>query len=253
MREYVEHYIKYGVDKIFIYDNNDLNGESFETVISDYIKKKYVKIINYRGKQTMQINMMRDCYKNNNKKYDWFIMYDMDEFIFLRNYNNIKYFLNNKKFKKCTIIHLNRQFHTDNEQIFYNNKSLVVRFPKAFTKIKTIKSILRGHHPDINILSIHAVNYRIPACNGFGQKGGKKKLDFKYFFINHYYFKSTEEFIRKINRGDAYFLSNNVLKMNKIKFYFAFNKISLEKINYIEKETGINLTIFRNKLKRHET
>ena len=250
MREYVEHYIKYGVDKIFIYDNNDLNGEFFETVISDYIKNKYVKIINYRGKQTMQINMMRDCYKNNNKKYDWFIMYDMDEFIFLRNYNNIKNFLNNKKFKKCTIIHLNRQFHTDNDQIFYNNKPLVVRFPKAFTKIKTIKSILRGHHPDINILSIHAINYRITACNGFGQKGEKKKLDFKYFFINHYYFKSTEEFIRKINRGDAYFLSNDVLKMNKIKFYFAFNKISLEKINYIEKEAGINLTIFRNKLNK---
>ncbi len=81
------------MDKIFIYDNNDLNGESFEDIIRDYIKNKNVEIINYRGKKTMQVNMMRDCYKKNNKKYDWFIMYDMDEFIFLKNYNNIKFYL----------------------------------------------------------------------------------------------------------------------------------------------------------------
>ena len=28
-REFVEHYKKYGIDKIFIYDNNDSNGENF--------------------------------------------------------------------------------------------------------------------------------------------------------------------------------------------------------------------------------
>ena len=49
-REFVEHYKKYGVDKIFIYDNNDENDERFETVLSDYIKSGFVKIINYRNK-----------------------------------------------------------------------------------------------------------------------------------------------------------------------------------------------------------
>ena len=36
-REFINHYQKYGVDKIFIYDNNDINGESFYDVSSDYI------------------------------------------------------------------------------------------------------------------------------------------------------------------------------------------------------------------------
>ena len=27
--EFIEYYKKYGVDKIFIYDNNDINGENF--------------------------------------------------------------------------------------------------------------------------------------------------------------------------------------------------------------------------------
>ena len=232
VREYVEHYKKYEIDKIFIYDNNDINGESFENVLSDFIDNKYVEIINYRGKKTIQINMLNNCYKNNFKLYDWFIMFDMDEFIYLKNYGSIKNYLNNKKFKKCKVINLNRPFHTDNNQIYYKNKSLSERFPEKFYNIINVKSILRGHIPNIKI--------------------NNNKTDFKYYYIDHYYFKSTEEFINKINRGDAYYSSNNKLKFNKIKFYFAFNKITLEKIIYIENRTNINLTFFRNKLKKYK-
>ena len=228
VREYVEHYKKYEIDKIFIYDNNDINGESFENVLSDFIDNKYVEIINYRGKKTIQINMLNNCYKNNFKLYDWFIMFDMDEFIYLKNYGSIKNYLNNKKFKKCKVINLNRPFHTDNNQIYYKNKSLSERFPEKFYNIINVKSILRGHIPNIKINSLHRLNYKLKACNGFGKNNNK--TDFKYYYIDHYYFKSTEEFINKINRGDAYYSSNNKLKFNKIKFYFAFNKITLEKI-----------------------
>ena len=45
IREYVMHYEKYGVDKIFLYDNNDINGERFETVIGDFVEKGFVEII----------------------------------------------------------------------------------------------------------------------------------------------------------------------------------------------------------------
>ena len=36
-REFVEHYKKYDIDKIFIYDNNEVTGESFDLVLEDYI------------------------------------------------------------------------------------------------------------------------------------------------------------------------------------------------------------------------
>ncbi len=45
IREFVAHYKKYGVDKIFLYDNNDLNGENFNDVLSDYIVNNYIKIV----------------------------------------------------------------------------------------------------------------------------------------------------------------------------------------------------------------
>ena len=248
VREYVGHYKKYGVDKIFIYDNNDLNSEKFETALSDYIKDDYIEITNCRGKSTIQINTLKDCYKKNYKKYDWFIMVDMDEYIYLKNFNNVKSFLNDKRFLKCNLIYLNRIFHTDNNQIYYTNRSLFKRFPKFKTNVTSIKSIVRGHISNLNINSIHGINYKYNACNGFGHLYNKKKImtDFKYYYFDHFYFKSTEEFIDKINRGDAFFNINKKIKLRKINSYFRYNTITIEKIKLFEKRTGINMDYFKN-------
>ncbi len=34
IREWIEYYLNLGVDKIFLYDNNDINGEKFEDEIN---------------------------------------------------------------------------------------------------------------------------------------------------------------------------------------------------------------------------
>ena len=41
---------------------------------------------------------------NNNKRFDWLIFYDIDEYIHLKNISNIKEFLNDKKFILCNKI-----------------------------------------------------------------------------------------------------------------------------------------------------
>ena len=113
IREYVQHYEKYGVDKIFLYDNNNVNGERFESVIGDYIEKGLVEIINWRGKKKVLFKIMNACYQKNFDKFDWLIFYELDEFIHLSNYSNIKMFLNEEKFNKCNLIYLNLVCHTD--------------------------------------------------------------------------------------------------------------------------------------------
>ena len=42
-----------------------------------------------------------ECYKNNYNNYDWLIFNDIDEYLYLKNYNNIKTFLNQFKFRNC--------------------------------------------------------------------------------------------------------------------------------------------------------
>ena len=260
VREYVAHYINYGVDKIFIYDNNNIDGESFDIILNDYIKNKSVTILNYRGYKKSQISTMNHCYKANYKKYNWLIFYDMDEYIYLKNYSNIKYYLNEPIFIQCKLIRLNLLYHTDNNNLYYKNKSLFERFPEINKNVKAyvIKTILKGNINGIKIVNVHYLlrNKKIKACNGFGHKLNNitvfaQEVDLKYYYINHFSFKSTEEFIDKMNRGSAVSGYNNKTIRGKIGNYFRHNLITLNKIKFIEKMTGLKLTKLREKLKNN--
>ena len=88
-REYVEYYKNLGIKKIFLYDNNDENDEKFDVILKEYIDEGLVEIINIRGKIAPQVKAMDDCRKRNYKKFDWLMFFDMDEFLYLRNYSNI--------------------------------------------------------------------------------------------------------------------------------------------------------------------
>ena len=266
-REFVEYYKKYGVDKIFIFDNNEVNGERFESVILDYINEEFVTIINYRGLLKIQMKAFSQCYNENKDKYNWLIYYDMDEFIHLEGYNNIKTYLSKSKFDKCNIIYLNHIIHTDNNDIYYQNKSLVKRFPKIenFKNInmsyqpRTIlldltKIIIKGNLTDFEFGSPHFINNVNNTCNGFGKKITHienihlEKPDHKKFYFDHYYFKSSEEYLDKLTKGCVFYGKKRGFDIYWFKIYFAFNDITKEKLDYFENKTGTNLSIFREKI-----
>ena len=246
IREFVQYYENYEIDRIFLYDNNNINGERFEERIKDYIDKGLVKIIDWRGKNKSMLRVWNDCYSKNYKKYDWLIFYDLDEYIYLKNYTSIKAFLNEPKFKNCQKIYLNWVIHTDNDLIYYDNRSLHDRFPEVERNARynkkdcysSVKSILRGHIPNVKITRMHIFSRDVKGCNGFGEIAELNHLDhiknpdFKYYYIDHYYSKSLEEFIEKINKGDVFFDNKKSFKMHRIKRYFNINKISLKKIEY---------------------
>ena len=259
IKEFVEHYKKYGVDKIYLYDNNDIGGEKFEYVINDYIKNGYVQILNWRGQKKALYKIMNNCYQNNYKKYDFLLFYEIDEYIYLYNYTNIKKFLTLERFKECELIYLNLICHTDNNKLYYEDKPLVKRFPKkvSFNKksgIKLeIKFILRGHIPNIHIDNVHRGNYKNKNCNGFGNINKFKVIyttepDYKYFYIDHYYSKSTEEFINKINKKPSPIYNNIGFLYERINKYLSENEISLEKIEMIENGTGLNLSKYKKNI-----
>ena len=106
IKEFLDYYKQIGVDKIFLYDNNDIGykNESFDEIISEYIKDGFVNVINYKGEKYPQFKIYTDCYRKNNKIYDWLIFFDIDEFINLENYKSIKDFLNEEKFNIFLLI-----------------------------------------------------------------------------------------------------------------------------------------------------
>ena len=212
IREFISHYNKYGIDKIFLYDNNNINDERFDNVILDYTNNNYVKILNYRGMKAPQFKIFSDCYKKNNMKYDWLLFYDIDEYINLKDYNNIKDFLSEKKFINCKLIYLDCLRHTDNNLLYYDNRTLAERFPfiNWNSNMITVKSMIRGNIKNVRFKTSHWLDRSIYGCNSFGEiikPSNLKKLgklnsynsnNPKYYYIDHYCFKSTEEYVNKI-------------------------------------------------------
>ena len=102
---------------------------------------------------------------------------------------------------------------------------------------------------------MHTINHKLKSCDGFGNP---KKIDhiinrpddFYNYYIAHYYCKSTEEFINKINKEDT--LYGNKSKIPRIKTYFLYNKITKEKIDLIESGTGFNLSEYRKFIKNQK-
>ena len=164
IKEFVDYYRSYNVDKIFLYDNNDIDGEHLEFVISNYVQSGFVEIINFRGKIKALYDMMNDCYKKNFLFYDWLIFYEIDEFINLKNFHDIKKFISLPKFNNCQ------------------------------------------------------TNY-----------------------IDHYFCKSTQEFVNKLNKKDALFIDSNL--RDRIKVYFAINKPTKEKKDYMKNHIITNISL----------
>lgn len=251
--EFVEHYKSYNVDKIYLYDNNDIDGEKFEDVIGKYVENEYVEIINWRGVKgnSTYYGIMDSCYQSYHDKYDWLVFYELDEFLYLKNFKNIKPFLLNKKFDNCDSIQLNWVHMSDNNQIFYENKPLSERFTEIgknvvknkYNKLCYVKTIIRGHLKNVTINQNHVLSRDIRACDGFGRESQVEGIqtpnpDYEFYYIKHYYGKSAQEFVEKMNRGDL--LRGNATKTIQwaIEKFFYINKINWKKIHYIQKNLG---------------
>ena len=249
-REYVEHYKKIGYNNIFIYDNNEKNGEHFEDVINDYIRNGFVKIIDYRERNASsrpQFDAYKDCYQRNSKSYDWLSFFDMDEFLEINDkYISIQDFLNDKAFKNCQNIKINWFIYLNNKNLYYKNNSIQERIITSGNKGSSnihIKSTVKGNL-SVNywehLSNPHTSVLNITCCSSSGKI---VKFDSPFNIppdlvnaqLNHYHYKSFEEYCLKIKRGIADIpknISNERVKQ-KYKLLYSENKNNEEKLKII--------------------
>ena len=256
VKEYVNHYKKLGYQKIFIYDNNDINGEKFEDKINEEIKSGFVSIINYRGYKGIQFEAYYNCYKNNYKKFKWLSFFDFDEFLELNPRNKtIQQFLNNKKFDNCQNIKVNWLIFTDNNLINYENKPIQERFTSSLNISKVIKSIVRGN---LNInywekaQNVHSSYYGFKSCYASGKPilsnscntRTTEYAESEYAILKHYNTKSLDEYINKILKGRAnsFAYGTDYIK-SLLTHFFKINKKTKQKLEYIKNRLNISFQI----------
>ena len=252
VREFVEYYYKIGYNKIFIYDNNDIGGETFDTVIGDYIKKDFVKLIDFRGRNSLsrpQFDAYKDCYSKNNKIYDWLSFFDIDEFLELnKKYKNIQDFLNDKMFDHCQNIKINWVLNYNENNLYYKDIPLqqrITNFNYKNLANKHIKSTVRGNL-SVNywkkIGNPHSSLLKFTSCSSSGKITQFNSPfifppDYTNAKLKHYFYKSFEEFCIKAKRGkgDRTLRENNKIKYKAFKDIYKQNKDNVEKIKIIKK------------------
>lgn len=254
LKEYVNHYLNLGFKKIYLYDNNDVDGENPKTVLNDYINKGYVVYHNYRGQKVCQIKAYNDCYLSYSNECDWIAFYDADEFIELNRHKNISSFISQYKFNgdvKYNCILLNWICYGDNGHVYYDNRPLSHRFTKPVETTTFInfnvplnsyhKSIVKTGQTRLSFIdSVHLPSggnlkccdvsgNSVISCNSHIHNSGEA-------YIKHYITKSLEEYIEKINRGYPDHVVNVNQKIKYLERYFLINKETKEKRIILNKE-----------------
>lgn len=256
IKEWVEYHLNLGFDKIVIYDNNDLDGEQYDDLLSEFIKKGKVELRDVRGKRAMQRIVYNEFYHEG--KFDWVAIIDIDEFICLNKekYKNIKEFI--KKKSNADAIYLYWQTYGDSGKTFpirTNDEKEIsildqycVPAPEDSlidNALKTQnswgKSIIKNGLP-IKYLHEHFVTD--PNTLNYVDCFGNKTVPYLFYpdrdyvkstytecYIKHIYTKSLYEYIDcKVRRPAA----NAMGEMHFPSKYFKINEINEEKRKYLE-------------------
>lgn len=261
IKEWVEYNLSIGFDKIVIYDNNDPEGESYDELLSDYINEGKVEIRDVRGMTSMQRVVYKDFYDEGD--FDWCAFIDIDEFITLNKYDNIKDFVDVNE--NADAYFLFWQTYGDGGRLYKDpNKSILENYDKPCDFYALIdnavafqnrwgKSIIKKGLP-VKGMHEHFVyscygDYTINYCNSRGEEtyiynyniSKGRELDIRdtydYAYIKHIYTKSIKDYIdHKVKRRAAN--SNNVL--HSIDKFFTINDVTQEKVDLL-KDLGYKL------------
>ncbi len=241
IKEWVDYHINLSIDKIFLYDNNDIGSEKLTDVISE---TENVKIIDIRGRKEnwLQKKIYTKFWFENKDNFDWIIFIDIDEFIILKSDKTIKEFLSRSYFNNVDIIRLNWMHFTDNNEldVINDDYNVLNRFKIRNCYYEDIygKSILRTSI-DIGNDEITAHGYHnkkliaVDACGNVCLNENwivNNKPNYEIAWINHYRTKTIGEYVKqKYFRGDL-----NIKTCNRyaLQNFWQLNNKTEEKEKY---------------------
>jgi len=236
LKEWLDHYIREGVDTFFLINNN--STDDYKPIIEPYLQSGQV-VLKSSKKQNAQIELY-NSWLPEAKKYDWVIVVDLDEFIYARNgFETIKDYL---KTVDTTIYKIILPWKLFGSSGFKKQPSNVIqnfvyrkRFPEVAThlnlneRVTHMKTICRGSRIQrINVHNSIVVDTHESFSNNDMYKDSsftltdETSLNTQSLHLNHYRIQSWEFYKKvKMTRGDGFLKKYNHVRTKK--FFNAFD------------------------------
>lgn len=240
IKEFVDHYLNLGFDKVILADNND--DDTLSDVLKQYIDTGTVEIFNCHGFNSFQVQLYSMFVSEANFK--WCAFYDCDEFLELGCYTNIKEFLETVK---EDVISFNWLIYGSGGQYHKKEGTIQDRFQEPvkpiimFKENSFVKSIVRGNTDKWRGCWFNGSHIPYKNRGDYSYNiGGTFVCDwqshnhwpprYKVGYIKHYYTKSFDEWIKKSSRG----WPDGTPTLNTSNFFLCDNKTNFPIEKYVE-------------------
>jgi hypothetical protein len=219
--EWIKYHLVVGVDHFYLYNNN--SNDEFLDVLQPYIDKGVVDLLDWPFNHS-QMQAYEDCYNKNKNYTNWLAFIDIDEFVCPISNDNLKSWITGFKYYPGVAVYW-KNFGS-NGKLIHDNEQLVIEqysqcWPKysTFTKMFCNMNFSIKNFDNPHLILSYVLGIKVPPINQF-----KKMINFgihrtsisnkSIIQINHYWGKSYDSFIEKVNRGYVY---NNDEKISQIQ------------------------------------
>ena len=250
IREWLDYHKKLGFDNIILYDNNDSDGENIYDIISNEIETGFIIYENIKDKSNYQLPCYNECMEKFHNDFDWILFLDCDEFLELRNCNNIHDWISRGKFNGFDQVLINLENYGDNDLVRDNGEGVIKRFNRKKEKVFTDSCI--ATKPCLRMTNYNSETFiykGFPNCislyNTTCDVNGDKIFPTRILFtenedcvIRHYKTKTIEEYLER-HKHDCHYNMNIQLVAKKLKGFFEVNNTDYkleEKIQIIQKD-----------------
>ena len=213
IKEWLDYHLLAGVNHFYIYDNE--SPDNMKKILQPYIERDIVTYTFYPGKQK-QMEAYLDAVKKYKFACRYMIFLDGDEFIFPQNNKSIVEVADEILSDKPTAggVHiLWYMFGSNFQERADYSRGILERFTRHATNQHDLgKSIVNPRRINY-ITNPHRMNYFYDSVEinedtlKFFPSGNYKISD--KIVVNHYYWKSREEYTKKLSNGDVAFGERN--------------------------------------------
>ena len=205
IREWINHHLLVGAEKIIIFDNDSNPG--LKNSLREYVEHGFVDLYEISGKEQQMI-AYDCCLREYEGKSKWIAFIDVDEFLIPKKYSDVRMILTDYEDFGGLGVHwveFGSSGHMTRPQGM-QMQNYVHRFPLDHPKNMHIKSIVQPGRVK-SACDPHRFIYREPwFCvdeNNFPLAESQGPFTAGDIQLNHYYYRSQEDYCRKLDRGRA--------------------------------------------------